>query len=317
MKLADNLRKYGIVLVLVVLFIVFSILSPAFLTFQNLMNIARQISMMSIVAVGFTFVLIGGGLDLSVGSQLAIMNIVSSMMIAAGVPVPLALLAGILLTTLVGMFNGFVITRFQIPPLIATLATMTSLRGLAFILCGGYPIYGMPDSVKFLGQGYIFGVIPVPVVIMLVIIVAGAVLLNKTFLGRYFYALGCNEEATRLAGINVGLVRITAYSLLGFLTGIAGMIMLGRVSSGQPGIATGLEMDVLTSIVLGGVSINGGKGTIFGAFIGAVIIGTLSNGMSIVGINEYYQQLIKGIVLLAVIIMDSQKLLNKRQKVTA
>ncbi|HHW49169.1 MAG TPA: ABC transporter permease [Clostridiaceae bacterium] len=270
------------------------------------MNILRQIAVMSIVVVGFTFVLLGGGLDLSVGSQIAIMNVSIALMIEnLGVNPILAIIIGIAMTTAIGLFNGYMISKTEIPPLIATLAMMTALRGLAFIFTKGYPIYGVPESLKFIGQGNIFNLIPVPAVITAAVIAFGIILLNKTYLGRHFYALGSNAEATRLAGINVHFTRTTTYTLLGFLTCIAGLVMLTRVGSGQPKIADGFEMNVLAACVLGGVSVNGGKGTIPGAIIGAIIIGVLNNGLSIIGANDYWQKVITGIVLFTVVVFDS------------
>jgi ribose/xylose/arabinose/galactoside ABC-type transport system permease subunit len=306
LKLSRFFRQYAIIVVLIALVIVFSILSPAFAKINNAMNIIRQISMMSIVVVGFTFVLIGGGLDLSVGSQIAIVNVSVPMLITnLGVHPILAVIIGIAITTAIGFFNGYLITKTGVPPLIATLAMQTALRGLDYILTKGYPIYGIPDYLKVIGQGNIFGIIPVPGVIMVGIIAFGIILLNKTYIGRHFYALGSNTEATRLAGINIHFTRTLTYTLLGFLTGIAGVVMLTRVGSGQPNIATGFEMNVLTACVLGGVSVSGGKGTIPGAIIGSAIIGVLNNGMSIVGANDYWQQVITGIVLLIVVVFDS------------
>lgn len=305
-KFSELFRKYMIFLIFIVLIIGFSIMSPAFFAVGNAMNIIRQISMMGIVTVGFTFVLIGGGLDLSVGSQIALMDIlICCMIIDAGMNPVLAMVIGVLFTTAVGTFNGFIITKTGIPPLIATLAMQTALRGAAFVISNGFPKYGIPDWMKLIGQGNLFGVFPVPGIIMVVVIIFGIVLLNKTYTGRHFYALGSNEEAARLTGINVHFTRTLTYALLGFLTGIAGVVMLCRTGSGQPNIATAFEMDVLTAAVLGGVSVNGGKGTIIGAIIGAAIIGVLNNGMSIMGANDYWQQIIKGAVLLAVVVFDS------------
>jgi ribose/xylose/arabinose/galactoside ABC-type transport system permease subunit len=299
------LKQYAIVIILIALIIIFSILSPAFSSLMNAMNIIRQISMMSIVTVGFTFVLLGGGLDLSVGSQIAVMDIgVAYMIVNLQVNPILAAVLGIAMTTGIGWFNGYAISKTGIPPLIATLAMMTALRGITFIISKGYPIYGIPDYLKVIGQGSIGGV-PVPGFIMVGVIAAGVILLNKTYIGRHFYALGSNVEATRLAGINVNYTRTVTYTLLGFLTGVAGLIMLCRTGSGQPNIAEGFEMNVLTAAVLGGVSVNGGKGHIPGAIIGAAIIGVLNNGMSIIGANDYWQKVITGMVLFAVVVFDS------------
>ncbi len=311
--LSRFVKKYAIIVVLILLVVVFSILSPAFSTLGNAMNIVRQISMMSIVTVGFTFVLLGGGLDLSVGSQIAIMNISVALMIDSLKFNPiLAVILGIALTTGIGWFNGFTISKTGIPPLIATLAMMTALRGATFLLSKGYPVYGIPDYLKVIGQGYVFKVIPIPGVIMAAVIAFGIILLTKTYIGRHFYALGSNTEATRLAGINIHFTRTMTYTLLGFLTGIAGLVMLSRVGSGQPNIAEGFEMNVLTAAVLGGVSVNGGKGNIPGAIIGAAIIGVLNNGMSIIGANDYWQKVITGIVLFVVVVFDSLSRRNKR-----
>ena len=305
-KFSTFIKKYGNVFVIIALLIIFTLLNPVFLSVYNFMNIVRQIAMVGIISVGFTFVLIGGGLDLSVGAQIAFMNVcVATMITNWGFSPIISVIVGLLLTTLIGLFNGYVISKTSIPPLIATLAMQTILRGAGYLISGGYPIYGIPDGIKYLGQGYLFGVIPVPGLILIVIVLLGAFLLNKTYLGRHFYALGSNAEATRLAGINIHLTRTVTYAMLGLLTGLAGLIMLGRVGSAQPNIATNYEMNALTACVIGGVSINGGKGTVFGALLGAIVIGILNNGMSLAGANEYWQMVITGAVLLTVVLFDS------------
>ncbi len=305
-KFSTFIKKYGNVFVIIALIIIFTLLNPVFLSVYNFMNIVRQIAMVGIISVGFTFVLIGGGLDLSVGAQIAFMNVcVATMITNWGFSPIISVVVGLLLTTLIGLFNGYVISKTSIPPLIATLAMQTILRGAGYLISGGYPIYGIPDGIKYLGQGYLFGVIPVPGLILIVIVLLGAFLLNKTYLGRHFYALGSNAEATRLAGINIHLTRTVTYAMLGLLTGLAGLIMLGRVGSAQPNIATNYEMNALTACVIGGVSINGGKGTVFGALLGAIVIGILNNGMSLAGANEYWQMVITGAVLLTVVLFDS------------
>lgn len=298
-------EKVGNLFILIVMFIIFSALSPAFLKYQNLINILRQVSTTAIVTVGFSMLLIIGGLDLSVGSQIAVMGVVTGLLLQKGVPAVIALLIGILLTTAIGIFNGWVIVKTDIPPMMATIAMMTALRGVAYILCGGYPIYDMPKTIINIGQGLVLGFIPVPVIIMLVIIVIGTIVLNKTYLGRYFFAVGNNDEATRLCGINVSKVKIIAYGITGLLTGIAGAITMGRVSSAQPAAGDAFEMDVLTAAVLGGVSVNGGRGSIPLAMLGVLVIGVLTNGMQLIGVNDYWQKLVKGAILLIVIVLDS------------
>lgn len=298
-------EKVGNLLILLVMIVIFSALSPAFLTSANLINILRQVSTTAIVTVGFTMLLISGGLDLSVGSQMAVMGVVCGLLLQSGIPAAAAILIGILITTGIGLFNGFVIVRTSIPPMMATIAMMTALRGLAYILCEGYPIYEIPASIIWMGQGMVFGVIPVPVVIMVIIILIGAVVLTKTYLGRYFFAVGSNDEATRLCGINVSKIRILGYAVTGFLCGVAGLIMMGRVSSAQPAAGDAFEMDVLTAAVLGGVSVNGGRGSVLGATLGVLVIGVLTNGMQLIGVDNYWQKLVKGAILLLVIVLDS------------
>jgi len=309
-------EKVGNLLILLVMVIIFSVLSSAFLKSQNLINILRQVSSTAIVSVGFTMLLIAGGLDLSIGSQIAVMGVVTGLLMQAGIPTILAILAGIILTTLIGIFNGFVIVKAEIPPMMATIAMQMALRGLAYILCGGYPIYDMPKSVIYMGQGLVFGVIPVPVIIMLIIIVIGTIILNRAYIGRYFFAVGNNDEATRLCGIDVVKVKILAYGITGLLSGIAGLIMMGRVSSAQPGAADAFEMDVLTAVVLGGVSVNGGRGSIPLAMLGVLVVGVLTNGMQLIGVNDYWQKLVKGGILLVVIVLDSARARKSLKSIT-
>jgi ribose/xylose/arabinose/galactoside ABC-type transport system permease subunit len=311
MNFSDIIKKFGVVIILIPLIIAFSFLASSFLTLNNIINIARQISMLTMVSIGMTLVLLAGGIDLSVGSQIAIIGVsVSLFIVKLNIHPAAACMIGLFITTVVGFFNGVVITFTGVAPLIATLAMQIILSGISYIICGGLPVYGLPNSIKVFAQGYIFGIIPIPVIIMAVVVLLGVFLLNKTYPGRYIRALGSNEEAARLSGINVRFYRVMVYTICGLLSGLAGLIMLGRVSSGQPGAGKGMEMDVLTAVVLGGVSLSGGKGKISGAFIGILIIGVVSNGMSIMGIHDYYQSVIKGVVLLAAVIFDSLRFLN-------
>jgi ribose transport system permease protein len=316
MNFSVFIRKYGVIMMLAGLIIVFSILrGSTFLTLNNFMNVARQVSMLTIVAVGMTMVLLAGGIDLSVGSQMAIISVSVALLIRDHNVSPfVACLLGLGLTTAVGFVNGMLITFTKIAPLIATLAMQIILSGTSYIMCGGMPVYGLPASIKTMAQGYVFGIVPIPVLVMLIVVLLGAFLLVKTYPGRYIRAIGSNEEATRLSGINVRFYRVLVYTMSGFLAGFAGLILLGRVSSGQPSAGKGFEMDVLTAIVLGGVSVMGGKGKISGAFLGVMIIGILNNGMSIMAINDYYQLVIKGTVLLIAVIFDSLQFLSVGKK---
>jgi len=300
-----KVRKYGIYVALIVLLVFFSIFTDAFLTPGNLINIARQSSMLGIAAVGMAFVLLLGGIDLSIGSQISLVNIIGAwLMVNAGMNPIFAILISLIVSTSIGFMNGWIIANIKMPPLIVTLASLTILEGLAFIISGGVPIFGFPESFSVIGQGYV-GFVPVPVIIMIVIMSIGAFILNKTYFGRYFYAVGGNEEASELSGINVKKVKYLVYTLSGLFAGIAGIVMLSRTNSGQAIAGKGFELDVLTAVVLGGVSITGGYGKINNVVAGVLIMGVLSNGMVLMNINTYYQLVIKGLVLMFAVGFDS------------
>lgn len=312
-KSKDIMRESAVLIVLIILVIVFSSLAPNFRTFSNFITILRQISMLGVVSVGMMVVLLSGGIDLSVGAQLSIVGVVTALSVTTwGLPPALSVLIGLLLGGAIGLINGIVITKTKMPPMIATLAMQIMIRGFGFIICGGASVYGLPDSFKLFGQGY-FGPIPVPVVIMAVTLLLCAFVLNRTYIGRYFYAVGSNEEATRLSGLNTKKIRVLSYTICGFLTAIAGIMMMSRVNSGQPKAGDGFEMDVLTACVVGGVSINGGEGKASHVLIGALIIGVLSNGLVIVGVSEYWQQVAKGMVLLFAVGFDSIQRYRKKK----
>jgi ribose transport system permease protein len=300
----ELIKKYGIYLALTMLMLFFSVITGSFLKPDNLFNIARQISMLGIAAVGMTFVLLLGGIDLSIGSQITPVNIVASwLMVKAGLHPFFACGISLFMSGTVGFINGWIIANIKIPPLIVTMASMTMLEGLAFIICGGIPIFGFPKGFAMIGQGYL-GPVPIPVIIMVVILAIGAFILNETFFGRWFYAVGGNEEAANLSGINVKQVKYLVYTLSGLFSGIAGIVMLSRTNSGQAIAGKGFEFDVLTACVLGGVSVNGGFGNISNVVAGILILGVLSNGMVLLNVTQYSQMLIKGTVLLAAVGFD-------------
>lgn len=303
-NLKDKINEYAIYVVLILLFLFFSIASPSFINANNLINVVRQISMLGIASVGMTFALIVGGIDLSIGSQMSMVAVICSiMMTKLNINPCIASILCIILTSAVGFFNGIIISKIKMPPLIVTLSTMIIIEGVAFIISKGIPIFGFPQGFSVLGQGYI-GIIPIPVIIMIVILIIGAVILNKTYIGRYFYSIGGNEEASRLSGIDVDKIKCLAYTLSGLFAGIAGVILLSRTNSGQPTMGKGFEFDVLTAVVLGGVSVNGGVGKISNVISGILIIGVLNNGLVLMGMNTYVQSVIKGIVLLIAVAFD-------------
>lgn len=298
-------KKYGITVVLIALCILFTILNPVFFTLRNIMNVMRQVSMIAIASVGGMFVIIQGGIDLSEGAVVSFVNVICAwLMVNAGVSPLLAILAGLVIAAFIGYLNGILVTMAKMPPLIVTLAVQGILYGICYIVTSSHSIAGFPDSFRFIGQGYIFGFLPVPVILMVFILLIGWFILNKTYFGRYIYAIGGNDEVARLSGIRVNLVRRIVYTLGGLFAGLSGVIFLSRLMSGQANTGSGFEMDVLTALVLGGVSINGGAGNIFNAIMGVLIIGVLNNGLVLINVNQHVQEVIKGVVLVAAVAFD-------------
>lgn len=303
-KLISMIRGRAIYAFLVVMIIFFSIMNGNFLTANNLLNVAKQVSIFGIASVGMTYVILLGGIDLSTGSLISFVNIVAAyFMVNAGINPWLAIIGALAISTLIGFANGWIIAEIKMPPLIVTFASQTIFGGLAYILCNGRPISRFDTSFLQIGQGYV-GPIPIPILIMIACFAIGAFILTKTYFGRYFYALGGNEEAAELSGINVKKIKYLVYALSGLFAGIAGIVMLSRANTGQPNAGLGYEFDVITCVVLGGVSVNGGSGKISNVIAGVLIIGVLSNGMILMDISSYMQMVIKGIILLLAVGSD-------------
>lgn len=316
MKLITLYKKYGVLFILLALVIFFSFAAPMFFSVTNLFNISKQVAIMAILSVGMTFVLLTGGIELSMGSVISLgVVLISKMVTEANLPIALSMLAAIATATILGFIDGLIIAKIKVPPLIITLGMQIFLYGFTYTICNGQPVYGIPVSLKWIGQTYILGVIPVSAILMLIIILIGHFILTKTYLGRYFYAIGSNEETAKLSGINADKIRILAYTFCGCLVGIASIVMLGRIGSGQPSAGDGYEMDVLTGCVLGGVSLNGGKGNVGKAFAGILVIGVLSNGMALMGLDSFAQKMVKGVVLMLAVILDSLQFIEIRKKV--
>jgi ribose transport system permease protein len=298
------IENIGIYLFLTILIIIFSLMSNAFLTFDNFIVILRQVSIIGICAFGQAFVVISGGIDLSVGSTVALSGVIAaSLTNFYGVPIPLAFIAGIIAGGICGLLNGVLVTKVKIPPIIVTLGTLTIIRGTAFIIVGGNTVFGMPEGYRILGRGYV-GFIPIPVLIMIIFFILFFIVLNNLNFGRYIYAIGSNEEAALISGINVIKIKTMVFVLCGLMAGLGGAILSSRLDSGQAATAQGLELDVLTAVVLGGVSIAGGKGRLESVFVGVLIIGILANGMVLLNIQHFYQLVIKGAVLLLAVSLD-------------
>ena len=303
-KIVDLLKSRIIYVFLLVMLVFFSITSPNFLTVRNLMNIVKQVAIYGIASVGMTYVILLGGIDLSIGSIISLVNILAPyVMVNMGMNPIIAVIATLAVSTLIGFLNGLIIARLKMPELIVTFASQTIFAGLAYMICNGTPISRFPDSFLNLGQGYV-GIIPVPAIIMVIVFVIGWFISEKTYFGRYFYALGGNEEAAQLSGINVRQVKYLVYSLSGFFAGLAGLVMLARANTGQPNAGQGYEFDVITCVVLGGVSTTGGSGKMSNVVAGVMIIGVLQNGMVLLDVSSYMQMVVKGIILLIAVGSD-------------
>lgn len=303
MKKKIDLSRFGVIMAWIVLIIVFAICNPAFLKMSNIFTILRQAAVVGVCSVGMTFVILTGGMDLSVGSVIGVSCVAGAQLLSKGMPIPLVIIIILIIGLLAGLFNGFFINELGIAPIIMTLGTMTTLRGVAYLLCGGFAVYGIPEKFKYIGQGYL-GVIPFPVIIMALCFAAGWFILNRLGFEREVYGIGGNIEASRLSGVNVKKTLYKVYGLAGILYALAGLILMARVNSGQPSSGEGYEMDVITGVVLGGVSINGGEGSILGVVVGVLLMSTLQNGMVLMNISEFWQKVVKGIVLILAVSLD-------------
>ncbi len=305
MHYINRLRQYGIFIVFSIICLIISFISPQFLTVSNWTIIITQVSINAILAFGVTFVIITGGIDLSLGSIVAVASVSSAMLAHPDTyPVLLPIFMGLSAGLLMGAFNGFIITKSKIAPFIVTLGTMTIGRGLALILSNGRPVSNLSDSFIFLGSGKILG-IPILIIILIFMFIICSVILNKTILGRYIYALGGNEQAARASGINVSQVKMAVYSISGLLAGLAGILLTSRITTGQPNAGAGFELDAIAAVVIGGTSTTGGKGSIAGTLIGVLLIGVINNGLDLLNVTSYYQQVVMGIIIIGAVVLDS------------
>lgn len=303
---AFQIRKMGVLFALVVLIIFFSIMSGGrFITISNILTVARQVSLAIIVGVGLTFVMITANIDLAVGSYLALSGVFAAAILYYGTPWYIALIMIMIGMALVGMLVGIIVAKQRLNALITTLAMMGIARGVALAYTGGAPIYIKNDTFISLGTGYI-GPIPTPVVIAAVILVVGQFVLRKTKFGRYVYATGGNQEAALTSGINVDRIKIIVFLISGMLSGLAGSILAGRLFSGNPTAGQGFELDVISAVVIGGTSLFGGVGSMWGTLIGALTVGIIGNGLTILGVGYFYQLIAKGVIIYIAILIDRQ-----------
>lgn len=307
-KIKNLAKDMGPLIGLIILFIVISTLNDSFIEISNLKNLARQVSINALIAFGMTFVILTGGIDLSVGSILALSSALMASLIVKGMNPETAIFVAVLIGVGLGIVNGVIVSYGNVAPFIATLATMTIYRGATLVFTNGNPISGLSDDPTFIafGQGFLCE-IPVPAIVMFISFIILLFVLSKTPLGRQTYAVGGNEKVSYISGIKIDRVKIFAYALTGGLCAIAGAILTSRLNSAQPTAGMGYELDAIAAVVLGGTSLAGGKGRISGTLIGALIIGTLNNGLNILNVSSFYQQVVKGAVILLAVIMDRKK----------
>lgn len=301
-------EESSLLLFLALLIVFFGLMHENFLSIPNVTNVVRQVVILAVAAFGATYVILSKGLDLSVGSVAAFSGVVAALVARELGPTSgpwVGYLVGFLAGFSAGLLNGIIITVIKINPIIATLATMTIIRGFAFILTGGVSLYGVPSEFQWLGRSYLFGrTIPIPVIVMIIVFVLCYLGLNRMFIGRHVYAIGGNEEAARLSGIPVENVKRFVYIVGGATAGLSGIILASRLGAGQAGAGTGFELDVITAVILGGVSIEGGQGKLQGTLLGVLIIGILSNGLTLLNVEPFYQLVIKGVALLLAVSLD-------------
>jgi ribose transport system permease protein len=309
-----NLARLQSLIALVILCVIIAVLSDKFLTMDNGWNVLRQISVNICISVGMTLIVLTAGIDLSVGSVLALCGAITAGLLKNGIKMPSAdlfigftllgvLLAGIIAGALLGLFNGFVITKFKVPPFVGTLAMLTIARGLTMLWTQGHPISNLGSSFAVIGTGWLLG-IPVPVWIAGWVVLIAVFITRQTRLGRYIYAIGGNENAAILSGISINKVKLIVYSIAGALAAVGGIMVTSRLDSAQPNAGTGYELDAIAAVVIGGTSLSGGKGSIGGTVMGAVIIGVLNNGLVLLNVSPFWQQVVKGAVILIAVIID-------------
>jgi ribose transport system permease protein len=303
-------REFTLILVLVVFSIIMTIASPFFLTWPNIEAILLALSVEATIAVGMVILLVSGGLDLSVGSTLAFTGVVAGLVVSTGVPAPISILIGLLAALGVGLVNGLLVAKMKINPFITTLGMMTAIRGLLLVLARGKAVLNLPPSFTVIGQGRLFSV-QCPIYVMLGVVIIGDLLLRNSRFFRQSYYIGGNEKAARLSGINVDLVKIYNYCLVALLAGISGLLLTARFGSASVTVGSGVELRVITATIIGGASLNGGEGSVFGAFLGALFMGVLANALNLLGVDVYWQNLFTGLILIIAVVMD---VINERRK---
>lgn len=308
-KIVNILSDYGIFFVLLLLVILLSIARPNFLRLQNIMNVLRQISINGLLSIGMTFVILTGGIDLSVGSMLAFGGVIAASLasdaMGGSVQSPyVAAMAALLMGLLLGSFNGLLVSEMKLPPFIVTLGMLSMARGFTFIYTDGMPIPRIDKDFLFFGQGVFLG-IPFPVIIFAVVFLISWIVLNKTRYGRYVYAVGGNEKSAKVSGVNTKLIIYSVYAISGILSALGGIILTARTTAGLPQAGQSYELDAIAAAVIGGTSMSGGRGVLSGTLIGALLIGVINNGLDLLGVSSYFQQVVKGAIIVGAVLLDS------------
>ena len=298
-----RLRQIGILVALLAICLVFSLLTPAFLTVSNLFNIVVQSSITAILGIGMTLVIISGGIDLSVGPVVALVGVVTATIMLAGTPVWAAILIGLAIGMVAGLFNGSLISYVGLQPFIVTLGTMSLYRGMALVYTDGDPIFKVPAEFRSI-FGEAWGPIPAPIVFMLLVAVVAHLLLNYTRIGVYIKSIGGNEEAARMSGVRVNFYKMFTYTLNGVFAALAGLVLLGRLGAAEPIAGSGYELDAIAAAAVGGTSMSGGRGNIPGTIMGALILGALRNGLTLLNVQAFYQLLAMGVIILVAVTVD-------------
>jgi ribose transport system permease protein len=299
------LLKYISLIGLLLICIIISVISPRFLTVSNVLNVLTQVSVNAILAIGMTFVILTGGIDLSVGSVLAITGAVVANFAKSGGNILPGIIVSIIIGAAIGLFNGLIVSKGKIQAFIVTLATMTIFRGVTYVFTNGDPISGLGNNISFIGNNSLLG-IPIPIFLILIVLFIAWYALNQTRFGRYVYALGGNEDSARLSGINTNKIKTLVYVISGVTAAIGGIIVTSRIGSASPNAGTGFELDAIAAVVLGGTSLAGGEGSVTGTIIGALIIGVLNNGLNIMNVSPFYQSIVKGAVILLAVLLDKR-----------
>lgn len=299
------LFKYKSLIGLILLCVVISFVTPRFLTVTNILNVFTQVSVNAIIAVGMCFVILTGGIDLSVGSTLAITGAVAASLVKSNTNVLLAVIIALIIGALIGLFNGILVSKGKIQAFIVTLASMTIFRGVTYVYTKGTPISGLGSNFTVIGNGKLAG-IPLPVILIAVVVLAAWYVLTQTRYGRYVYAVGGNEDSARLSGINTDKIKTLVYVIVGVTSALSGIVVTSRIGSASPNAGSGFELDAIAAVVLGGTSLAGGEGSVIGTIIGAMIIGVLNNGLNLMNVSPFYQLIVKGFVIVLAVILDKK-----------